>query len=277
MNMLDLLNNSISYIEENLMEEIDYQELARIACCSEHHFKRVFSFIAGISVSEYIRRRRLTLAALEIKRGNVRVLDIAVKYGYNSADSFSRAFQALHGVTPTLAKENEVPLKAFPRMAFQIAIKGDVEMNYRFVEKEAFTIVGMKETVHSAGNHFQPKLWDEIDGPRYKQLEKLANTEVPGILHATVSKSQDTIDYYIAVVTNVECPKEFTKLEIQKQTWAVFEAVGPMPETMLTTWERIYTEWFPNSGYELADAPELVREADNDDSKQEIWIPIVKK
>ncbi|WP_038025674.1 helix-turn-helix transcriptional regulator, partial [Tetragenococcus muriaticus] len=142
MDLLENMNAAIDYVENHLEEEIEYQEIAKIACFSEHHFKRMFSFIAGISLAEYIRRRRLTLAGFDLKETNMRVIDVAIKYGYHSPDSFSRAFQVLHEVTPSLAKNSNVSLKAFPRMSFQITIKGDVEMNYRFVENEAFTIVG---------------------------------------------------------------------------------------------------------------------------------------
>lgn len=145
MDLIEKMNAVVSYVENHLDEEINYGEVAKIACFSEHHFKRMFSFIAGISLSEYVRRRRLTLAAFDLKNSDMRVIDVAMKYGYKSPDSFSRAFQTLHEVTPNTVKNSDVSLKAYPRMTFQIAIKGDVEMNYRFVEKEAFTVVGKKK------------------------------------------------------------------------------------------------------------------------------------
>lgn len=125
--LLKSMNEAIKYIEENLTNEIDFKEVARLAYCSEFHFKKMFSFLAGVTLSEYIRRRRLTLAAFELKDSNVKVIDIAIKYGYNSPDSFTRAFQNLHGLTPSEARINGRSLKAYPRMTFQLSIKGEVK------------------------------------------------------------------------------------------------------------------------------------------------------
>ncbi|QQK74891.1 AraC family transcriptional regulator [Salicibibacter cibarius] len=273
MDLLENMNAAVSYIEDNLNEEINYKEVAKIACFSEHHFKRMFSFIAGISLAEYVRRRRLTLAAFDLKESEIRVIDVAIKYGYSSPDSFSRAFQALHEVTPSSAKNSDVPLKAYPRMTFQIAIKGDVEMNYRFIEKEAFAVVGKKETVAATDTEFNPKLWGHLEEIE-ESLEPYNNTSFSGILHVSLTKENGDVDYYIATATTKPCPEEFEQLKISSHTWAVFTATGEMPEALLTTWERIYTEWFPTSGYELAEAPEMVRGI-NDST--EIWVPVKKK
>ena len=131
MNLLRNMNGALQYIEENLTNNVDFREVARRAFCSEYHFKRMFSFLAGITLSEYIRRRRLTLAAFELKNSNMKVIDIAIKYQYNSPDSFTRAFQNLHGITPSEAKRNGHSLKAYPRMTFALQIKGGNEVNYR--------------------------------------------------------------------------------------------------------------------------------------------------
>lgn len=138
MDSLKRMNDSINYIEENLDGEIDFKEVARLAFCSEYHFQRMFSFLAGVSLSEYIRRRRLTVAAFELNNSNIRIIDLAVKYGYKSPDSFTRAFQSLHGITPSEARCNSKSLKSYPRMTFQLSIKGENEMNYRIEEKKHF-------------------------------------------------------------------------------------------------------------------------------------------
>ncbi|ARK32532.1 AraC family transcriptional regulator [Halalkalibacter krulwichiae] len=273
MDLLENMNAAVSYIENHLDEEINYKEVAKIACFSEHHFKRMFSFIAGISLTEYVRRRRLTLAAFDLKESYMRVIDVAVKYGYNSPDSFSRAFQALHGVIPSTVKSSEAPLKAFPRMTFQMAIKGDVEMNYRFVDKEAFTVVGKKETVASSGSEFNPKMWEQIEEIE-ETIKPYDNTPFSGILHVSMTKENGDIDYYIATATAKLCPKELELLKIDSQRWAVFQVTGKMPEALLATWERVYTEWFPTSGYQLADAPEFVK---GNDTTTEIWVPVKMK
>lgn len=213
----------------------------------------------------------MTLAAFDLKESDMRVIDVAVKYGYNSADSFSRAFQALHKVTPSSVKHSGVPLKAYPRMTFQIAIKGDVEMNYRLVEKEAFTIVGKKETVTGEAE-FNPKMWEQLE-----QIEEMVkpydNTSFEGMLHVSLTNENGDIDYYVATATTHPCPKELECLDISAQTWAVFQATGEMPDDLLKTWERVYTEWFPTSGHELAEAPELIR---GDETTTEIWVPVKK-
>ncbi|AXF56184.1 AraC family transcriptional regulator [Salicibibacter kimchii] len=273
MDLLENMNAAVSYIENNLVEEIKYEEVAKIACFSEHHFKRMFSFIAGIPLAEYVRRRRLTLAAFDLKEGDMRVIDVAIKYGYNSPDSFSRAFQTLHEVTPSSAKNSDVPLKAYPRMTFQIAIKGDVEMNYRFVEKEAFTVVGKKETVASSETEFNPKMWEHLEKIE-QDVTPYDNTPFSGILHVSLTNENGDIEYYIATATTKSCPDEFDQLQISSNTWAVFEAKGKMPDALLTTWERVYNEWFPASGYELAEDPEFVK---GNDTKTEIWVPVKKK
>lgn len=147
MDSLKAMNGSLRYIEEHLADEIDLREAARLAACSEYHFQRMFSFLAGISLSEYIRRRRLTLAAFELESSNARVIDVAVKYGYGSADSFARAFQAWHGMLPSEARAGGHALRAFSPMTFQLTVTGGGEMKYRIVEKEAFRIVGIMRRV----------------------------------------------------------------------------------------------------------------------------------
>jgi len=251
MDSLESMNAAVSYIENHLDDDINYKEVAKITHFSDHHFKRMFSFIAGITLADYVRRRRLTLAVFDLKESDMRVIDVAIKYGYNSPDSFSRAFQALHGVNPSKVKNSDVPLKSYPRMTFHISIKGDVEMNYKFVEKEPFTVVGKKETVASSGEEFNPKMWEHIE-----EIEEVVkpydNTSFSGILNISLIKENGDIDYYIATATTKPCPKELEILAIPSQTWAVFQATGEMPDAFLTTWERVYTEWFPTSGYELA-------------------------
>lgn len=124
MDLLKNMNAAMKYIEENLTYEIDFKMVARIAQCSEYYFKRMFSFLAGMTLSEYIRRRRLSLAAFELNKSNIKIIDVAMKYGYNSPDSFTRAFQNFHGITPTEARNYGQYLKAYPPMTFQLSING---------------------------------------------------------------------------------------------------------------------------------------------------------
>lgn len=141
MNSLKHMNDALAYIEARLADNIDMNEAARLALCSEYHFTRMFSFLAGIPLSEYVRRRRLTRAAAELRQSNAKVIDIALKYGYSSPDAFARAFQQLHDATPSEARRTGAMLKAYPPMTFQLMIQGGSEMNYRIVDKEAFRIL----------------------------------------------------------------------------------------------------------------------------------------
>ncbi|WP_368901165.1 AraC family transcriptional regulator [Oceanobacillus oncorhynchi] len=283
MDTLNSMNAAIDYIEEHLDKKINYQQAAQIACFSEHHFKRMFSFLAGIPLSEYVRRRRLTLAALELQENNKKVIDVALKYGYQSPDSFSRAFQELHHTLPSTVKQTGVSLKAYPPISFQISIKGDVEMKYRFVEKDAFHIVGHKEVMYPEDGDFNPTLWNTLTDADYAKLGTLEREDpnLSGILNITVNtchgpeQSEEALEYYIAVVTNQTAPDHLAALEIPKQQWAAFDAEGEMPHALTSTWSRIYTDWFPTSGYELAEAPEIVKSIH--DMKTEIWIPVQKK
>ncbi|CAH0233843.1 AraC family transcriptional regulator [Peribacillus castrilensis] len=290
MDSLKNMNGAIKFIEENLTNEIDFKEVARLAYCSEYHFKRMFSFLAGISLSEYIRRRRLTLAAFELKNSNIKVIDIAIKYGYSSPDSFARAFQHLHGITPSEARSNGHSLKAYPPMSFQLSIKGGSEMNYRIEEKEAFHIIGIKKRVPIIFNGVNPEIasmWKSLDEKTINELKNLSNVEPLGLLSASANFSEGRLeekgelDHYIGAATTRECPDNLTQLNVDASTWAVFEAVGPFPETLQNVWGRIYSEWFPSSNYEQREGPEILWNENKDITsptfRSEIWIPVMKK
>jgi AraC family transcriptional regulator len=288
-NLLQHMNAALSYIEDHLADDIDFKEVARRAMCSEYHFKRMFSFLAGVTLSEYIRRRRLTLAAFELKDRDERIIDIAIKYGYSSADAFARAFQAMHGVTPSEARNNGKPLKAFPRMTFQLTVKGGNEMNYRIEEKSAFRIVGIKKRVPLIYQGVNPEIasmWASLDEAKITRLKNLSNVEPIGLLSASTNFSEGRkeggeLDHYIGVATTQACPEDLDQLEVPPLTWAVFEVVGPFPNTLQETWGRIFSEWFPSSDYELAEGPEMLWNEHKDTSspkfRSEIWIPIQKK
>lgn len=290
MDSLRSMNNALAYIEEHLTEEIDYSEVSKISYCSEYHFKRMFSFLAGISLSEYIRRRRLSLAALDLKDKDLRIIDVAVKYGYNSADSFSRVFHSLHGILPSEARSENTQLKAYPRMTFQLSIKGGCEMNYRIVEKGSFKLVGFKKRVPIIFEGVNPeiaKMTELLTPEVIKQLKAISNVEPTGIISASINFSEGRmeekgeLDHYIGVATSSDETAEYDVLKIEASTWAVFESIGPFPETLQNVWGRIYSEWFPSSGYEAAPGPEILWNESPDTGNQkyrsEIWIPVKKK
>ena len=234
MDSLEKMNEALQYIEDNLMNPIDFKEVAKIACCSEYHFKRMFSFLAGVTLSEYIRRRRMTLSAAELKDSKTKVTDIALKYGYNSPNSFSRAFQQVHGITPSEAKHYQHSIKAFQRMTFQLTVKGAKEMNVRMEQKDAFHVVGIKNRMKVMEEGVDPQV-AELRGHKSKgtieELENLSNLKPSGLLHVLTNYDEDegnegAIDYYFAIATSKECPKGFTQLNVPACTWAVFEVEG---------------------------------------------------
>ncbi|MCP1165956.1 MULTISPECIES: AraC family transcriptional regulator [Bacillus] len=290
MDSLRNMNAAMQYIENNLTDEIDFKEVAKIAYCSEYHFKRMFSFLAGISLSEYIRCRRLTLAAFELKDSDAKVIDVAIKYGYNSPDSFARAFQNLHGITPSEARNSSRSLKAYSPMTFQLSIQGGNEMNYRIEEKEPFQIIGITKRVPIVFNGVNEEIasmWKSLNPESIQTLKSLSNIEPNGIISASTNFSEGRmeekgeLDHYIGVATTKDCPAQFAQLEVAASTWAIFEAVGPFPETLQNVWGRIYSEWFPSSNYELAEGPEILWNEQKDTSspnfKSEVWIPVLKK
>ena len=161
------MNQVINYIEEHITEEIDYKELAEIACCSVYHFQRMFAYIAGVSLSEYIRRRRMSLAAVDLQSGDEKIIDIGLKYGYSSPTAFNRAFQSVHGIAPSAVKNEGVSVKSFPPFSFKFEVEGGKEMNYRIETKEAFRIVGKSWPLNKEieQNFLEvPQMWQEATG-----------------------------------------------------------------------------------------------------------------
>ena len=289
MDSLERMNQVMAYIEDNLADEIAMQQVEKLALCSEYHFRRMFSFLAGVPLSEYIRRRRLTLAAFELLHNDASVIDTAVKYGYSSPDAFTRAFVSLHGVTPTEAKTTGQPLKAYPRLNFQLTIKGASEMNYRIEEKAAFGIVGIMQRVKLIYEGVNPEIaamWQSLDEETIATLKALSNVEPRGLISASTNFSKGRLeggklDHFIGVATTKAPPENLNRLEVPAYTWAVFESVGPFPETVQNIWGRIYAEWFPTSGYEQVQGPEILWNENKDvmspTFRSEIWIPVQKR
>lgn len=289
MDSLKRMNDALGYIEEHLQDPINYQEVAKIAHCSEYHFKRMFSFLSGIGLSEYVRRRRLSLAALELKNTQFRILDIAVKYGYDSADSFTRAFQAMHGILPSQARDGNFQFKSYPRMSFQLTIKGADEMNYRILEKEAFHLIGFKKRVPIVFEGVNPDIADMtalLTPEIVAELKGLSDSEPQGIISASANFSEGRmeekgeLDHYIGVASTTKGAEKFDVMPVRASTWAVFEAKGPFPKTLQSVWGRIYSEWFPSSGYEAAEGPEILLNESPETSlpeyRSEIWVPVKK-
>lgn len=282
MEWLDKMNSALNYIEENLDGIIDNELIAQKACCSSYNFQRMFSFIADVTLAEYIRRRRLTQAAFELQKEGCTVIDIALKYGYDSPVSFARAFQNLHGLKPNEAKKRGSSLKSYPKISFKITIKGVEEMKYRIETTKGIRLVGiMREITTINGENFTliPQMWDDVykDGTSEKimALGKKADPEWHGVCY---NFRKDEFDYMVAVESDSELPDGLVELIVPELTWVKFECRGKLPEAQQNVWKRIYTEWFPNSGYEHEDGPEIEwysnESMDSDSYLSEIWIPI---
>lgn len=279
MSMLECMNTVISYIEEHLLEELHMPMIARAAGNVESDIQKTFYALTGISIVDYIRRRRLSLAGYELQKGKHSVLEVALKYGYTSPDSFTRAFRQMHGITPSTAKKEGCLLKSYGKITFILTVKGVNAMNYKIVKKEEMHIIGVKKWF-STENDSQlteiPKMWDSITEELENRITELSNND--GVVGLCADMYHDGFDYWIGCMSDHQCPEDLEEITIPASSWAVFEVIGPMPNAMQEIWKRIYSEWLPNSGYEHAMLPEVEYYSAGDtmasDYRSEIWIPI---
>jgi AraC family transcriptional regulator len=288
------MNAAVDYIEANLAGDIDMEKAARIACCSSFHFRRMFFAFAGETAAEYVRRRRMTLAARELTSIKTKVIDAAVKYGYDSPDAFTRAFRNVHGVTPAAARGPGVTLAAYPRISFNRNLAGGNNMDYKIIEKPAFDIIAKARKFTTAqGENFIkiPQFWQEMmQGQNgFKALMKLTQEQAGPVTGAgsvgicMMDEEKDIFTYAIGVEKPAAkaAPAGFAILHIPAATWAIFESVGPMPKAIQDVTVKIFKEWFPSTGYEHAAVPELEvylpGNPDAPDYRCQVWIPIVKK
>ena len=296
MDWLIKMNRALDYIEENLTEELDMNTIALKACCSSYNFQRMFSFIADCPLAEYIRRRRLTQAALELRNTDAKIIDVAVKYGYDSATSFARAFTALHGLPPSEARLDGASLKAYPKISFHISIKGDKEMEYRIETKEAFDIFGI-ETVASLSDEaagLSPnELWKQCQGNgEYIKLEASAGV-LPDFIPKNLCKVHGAENYrntegntfpymLFSFLTKGSKPEGYKTVHIPAQTYAIFpsERFGweETPSVAHGLHKRFYNEWLPTANYERADGPSFeMYGGDSESGYIELWFPIIRK
>ena len=282
MEWIERLNGAINYIEEHLGEEINLNEASKIACCSKYHFQRMFAYMADIPLSEYMRRRRMSLAAVDLQSGDNKVIDVALKYGYDSPTAFNRAFKNIHGIAPSQAKEKGVVLKAFPPISFRITIKGDSEMNYRIEKKEAFRIVGVSSPLEKEiEKNFEivPTMWaNAASSGMIAQLAMMMDSELKGLLGVSSCNEAEDWKYYIAVASTKSLPDGIEEYIIPSATWAIFTGEGTN-QSIQDLEKRIVTEWLPTSGYEYGNAPdiEVYLNPDPQNAKYEVWIPVVRK
>ena len=281
MEWIERLNSAINYIEENINDNINMDKVAKLACCSTYHFQRMFAYMADVPLSEYIRRRRMSLAAVDLQDGKNKVIDISLKYGYESPTAFHRAFKNLQGISPSKVKEG-TNLIAYPPISFQITIKGVSAMNYRIEKREAFRIVGISAPLaQEIEKNFAivPHMWGKA--ARNGLITKLANRmdgKILGLLGVSSCNKADNWRYYIGVESSQPLEEDLEELTIPKATWAVFTGEGSN-QSIQELEKRIVTEWLPTSGYEYGDAPdiEVYLSADPENAKYEVWIPVLKK
>ncbi|MCK5129504.1 MAG: AraC family transcriptional regulator [Clostridiales bacterium] len=285
MKWINRLNDCITYIEENIKETIDMDVLCTISCLSRLYFYRMFEAASGISYSNYIKSRKMTLAVSDLQIGK-KVIDVAIDYGYSSSESFSRAFKDFHGISPSFVKNSDYEFVSYAKLLFQIKVIGDAKMNYKIVEKDEFKVMGHSiiTTVDEQKNFKElPEFWwklysnKTIDKMCKMSGQKDDNGRKYGICFPC-KKGESTFEYAIAVDNNSnnEGLKVFT---IPKSKWAIFECIGPMPDAFQNLWIEISTQWLPANNYEVNhEVPEIENylEGHNNDPnyKSEIWLPI---
>lgn len=282
MEWIERLNSSINYVEENLQTELDMNTIARIAGCSTYHFQRMFAYMADIPLAEYIRRRRMSLAAVELQDKAKKVIDISMKYGYDSPTAFNRAFKSVHGITPTMVREQGTSIKAFPPIRFQMTIKGECEMNYRIEKKDAFRIMGVSKPLEKElEKNFEivPGMWGEasVNGTIPK-LVSFMDGEPAGLLGVSLCNDLENWKYFIAVSSNQPLEAGFEEYMVPESLWAIFSGEGTN-SSIQELEKRIVTEWLPTSGYEYGNAPdiEVYINPDPANAKFEVWIPVIRK
>lgn len=285
MNWVDGMSKAIRYIEDNLTNDIGADEAASQALVSSFYFQKAFSMLCGFTVGEYIRRRRLTLAGSELVSTDARIIDIAVRYRYESPDSFTKAFTRFHGVTPASVRKNGAMIKSFAPIQIHFTLKGGSIMNYKIVEKEAFTVVGVAKrfNMDSAFSDI-PKFWRE-----HYQTEK--SKTVCGTYGICIEGDDNSKDFAYLIADNYipwnDVPEGFKAVTIPKHTWAVFLCKGALPGAMQDVNKKIFSEWLPNCrDYEIAggyniemysNPSDFAKGTEDESYHSEIWIPVKKK
>lgn len=266
------IENSIKYIEDNLTNELCISQIAARAYISPFYFQKIFRVLCGFTVGEYIRQRRLSLAAEELASSDIKVIDVAIKYGYDSPDSFSRAFTRFHGISPSAAKSKGVTIKSFGPVKINLKSKGSTVMDYKIVEKAAFTIVGIGRKFDCDTSYVEvPKFWDE-------HYENGGKEIIGGMFGACIDGDGQSFDYLIADIYFPwnEVPKGCVTKTFEAGLWAAFPYHGQCPEALQAVNTKIWSEWLPNcKEYTLAANYNL--EVYFDDLNGEIWIPVKKK
>lgn len=288
MNWITGLQKAIDYIEANLTEELDPRQLAAVSFSSEYHFQRVFSILCGYTLGEYIRMRRLTLAGAELNVQKRKVIDVAMKYGYDSPDSFCRAFQKFHGISPSEARNSGAQLRSFSPLSIKLSLEGGSIMNYRMENKKAFSLVGHRTICcGSMGNaeNIRAQTTRHWESTRHLQqeLKQMRQGGIPVWYDLYTDFQEDTFSHIIAVeAENAPFPQPLERIAVPAHLYAVFETerCASPDEIWVDTFKRIISQWLPASDYVLSDHPQVIKQiytAGRSDNYMEIWLPIEPK
>lgn len=285
MEWTDAIQSGIEFMEEHITQDISSEDVAKHVHISSFYFQKGFRMLCGYSVTEYIRNRRLALAGGDLATTDMKIIDVALKYGYDSPDSFTKAFTRFHGVTPTMVRKNDVMIKTFAPLKLEISLKGGYLMNYKIVDKESFTVLAVSRIFqHENCKQEIPKFWDE-------HYAKGNGKYVCGMFGINIDEKigNDSFEYLIADLYNPkgEIPQGFQTRIIPAFTWAVFSCDGPIPTALQDVNTKIFSEWLPAlkeyefaAGYcvEMYDTPDKYTKGMQDEKyHSEIWIPVRKK
>ncbi|MEJ2854055.1 MULTISPECIES: AraC family transcriptional regulator [unclassified Saccharothrix] len=286
--MISALNRLVDHVEEHLSEELDVDGLARALGTTGYHLRRMFSSLAGMPLSEYVRRRRMTVAAADVIRGEDDLLGIAVRHGYGSTEAFGRAFRAVHGVGPGDVRRDGGPLRTQPQLRFRLTVEGTIRMDTRITDRPAFRLVGHATRVplihHGVNPHIQEHI-AALPPEEHLRLKALGDTEPAGLLQVSddvdpeaTEGSELTYLHGVAVTQDTSVPNDLDGIEVPAGRWAVFRTTGPYPHTLQTTWAATATEWFPSNPWRLRPGPSIVTILDRTDDFStatcELWLPV---
>lgn len=286
--MISALNRLVDLVEEHLTEEFDLDELATALGTTEYHLRRMFSTLAGMPLSEYVRRRRMTVAAADIVRGEDDLLTIAVRHGYSSTEAFGRAFRAVHGAGPRDVRRDGGPLRTQPQLRFRLTVEGTTPMDTRITDRPAFRLVGHAARVPLIHQGVNPHIQQHITAlpqEEHTRLKTLSDTEPAGLLQVSDDLDPDNTEgseltylHGVAISQDTPVPDDLDAIEVPAGRWAVFRTAGPHPHALQNTWAATATEWFPSNPWRLRPGPSIVailqRTDDFSTATCELWLPI---
>jgi AraC family transcriptional regulator len=288
--VITALNRLVDIVESRLDDEIELGALARELGTTEYHLRRMFSSLAGMPLSEYIRRRRMTLAAADVVAGD-ELLAIAVRYGYSSTEAFGRAFRTVHGARPADVRRAGGPLRTQPQLRFRLTVEGNTSMHTRIAERPAFRLVGHATRVPLIHRGVNPHIQQHIaslPASEHVRLKQLSATEPAGLLQVSADVDPDYTEgselsylHGVAIPDDAVAPDDLEVIEVPAGTWAIFRVEGPYPAALQDAWAATATEWFPSNPWRLRPGPSIVavleRADDFSTATVELWLPVERE